>query len=63
MQTNTIDAVNLVQAKGDAVQAYMMHHVMNSSTWAWLPHVHSTLPGGMTVHAVMMVSVALVLMQ
>ncbi|MEI6167461.1 MAG: F0F1 ATP synthase subunit A [bacterium] len=61
MQTNTIDAVNLVQAKGDAVQAYMMHHVMNSSTWAWLPHFHTTLPGGLTVHAVMMVSVALAL--
>jgi F-type H+-transporting ATPase subunit a len=61
MQTNTIDAVNLVQAKSEAVQAYMMHHVMNSSTWAWLPHFHTTLPAGLTVHSVMMVSVALLL--
>jgi len=61
MSTNAVAAVNLVQAKNDAVQAYMMHHSVNSSTWAWLPHFHTTLPHGLTVHAVMMVAVALLL--
>ncbi len=61
MQTNTIDAVNLVQQKSETVQAYMMHHVMNSSSWTWLPKFHTNLPYGLTVHAVMMISIALLL--
>ncbi len=61
MQTNSVDAANLVQAKSEAVQSYMMHHVVDSSTWAWLPHFHTELPKGLTVHAAMMMAVALAL--
>ena len=61
IQTNTVEAVNSVQAKSDAVQTYMMHHVVDSSTWAWLPHFHMNLPHGLTVDAVMMLAVALLL--
>ena len=61
MQTNTIDVANLVEAKSEAVQAFMMHHVMNSPTWAWLPHLHTSLPFGLTVHSVMMLAVAILL--
>lgn len=61
MQTSVAEAVNSVQARSEAVQSYMMHHVMDSSTWAWLPNVHTSLPFGLTDHAVMMLGVALAL--
>lgn len=68
-QTNLTDAANLVQAKSEAVQAYMMHHMMDSSVWTWLPHVQSHLPTirfmnvqfTLTVNSVMVMAVALLL--
>lgn len=61
MQTNSVEAVNLAQMKGDAVQAYIMHHVMDSKVWTWLPNLHVPLPFGLTVHAVMLMATALFL--
>ncbi len=61
MSTNAVEAAISAQAKSEAVQAYMMHHVMDSKVWAWLPHFHTQLPYGLSVHAVMMMSVALLL--
>lgn len=61
IQTNAVEAVNLIQAKSAAVQAYTMHHVADSTVWAWLPGLHMSLPFGFTVHAVMMLAVALLL--
>jgi F-type H+-transporting ATPase subunit a len=61
MQTNLTDAASLIQAKNEAVQTYMMHHVVDSTTWAWLPHFHTELPKGLTVHSAMMIAVALVM--
>ena len=53
--------VNLVQAKSDAVQAYMMHHMMDSHEWAWAPHVHTKLPHVLTVNGAMVIGVAILL--
>ncbi|MEI6563957.1 MAG: F0F1 ATP synthase subunit A [bacterium] len=61
IQTNAVDAANLVQMKSEAVQSFMMHHVMDSHSWAWLPHLHTPLPEPLTVHAVMMIAVAILL--
>ena len=62
MQTNVVDVAALAQAKSEAVQTYMMHHVMDSRTWAWLPHVHMDLPFHLTVTGVMVMFTALLLM-
>ena len=61
LQTNVAQVVNSVQARSDAVQAYMMHHMMDSHEWAVLPHVHVKLPWGLTVIEVMVVAVALLM--
>ena len=59
LQTNAVQAVNEVQAKSEAVQAFMMHHMMDSREWAWLPHLHTRLPGPLTNIEVMVMAVAL----
>lgn len=69
LHTNVMDAASLVQAKNDAVQAYMMHHMQDSSVWTWFPHVQTQLPTihfmniqhRLTVNEVMVVAVAVLL--
>ena len=61
IQTNAAVVANLVQAKNDAVQAYMMHHVADSSKWMWLPHVSMQMPFSLTVHGMMVIATALFL--
>ena len=61
VQTNAAQVVNLVQAKSEAVQAYMMHHMQDSREWAWLPQYHMKLPGALTVVEVMVLAVAVLL--
>jgi F-type H+-transporting ATPase subunit a len=61
IQSNAMPVVNLVQAKSDAVQAYMMHHMMDSHEWAWAPHVHMKLPHVLTVNGTMVIGVAILL--
>ena len=61
VMTNAVEAVNLVQAKSDAVQAYMMHHMLDSDHWTWLPHVHQQMPWHLTVHGAMVIFAVLVL--
>jgi F-type H+-transporting ATPase subunit a len=61
IQTNAVETVSAVQAKSEAVQAYMMHHVMDSPKWTWLPNVHTELPFNLTVDAIMVIAVAVLL--
>ena len=50
-----------MQARSEAVQAYMMHHMADSHQWAWSPHVHTALPFGLTVNGVMVIGCAILL--
>lgn len=59
--TNAVETAGLVQAKSEAVQAYMMHHMIDSSRWTWLPHVHQELPWHLTVNGVMVILAVVVL--
>ncbi len=61
IQTNAAAAVTMVQARSEAVQTYMMHHVMDSSRWTWLPNVHTELPFHLTVNGVMVICVAVLI--
>jgi F-type H+-transporting ATPase subunit a len=58
---NASSTIDLVQAKSDAVQAYMMHHMMDSRSWTVLPHLHQELPFHLTVNGVMVLLTVLVL--
>ena len=61
IQTNVVQVVNEVQARSDAVQAYMMHHMMDSRQWAVLTHYHPGLPFHLTVVSTMVIGVAILL--
>lgn len=61
IQTNVLQVVNEVQARSDAVQAYMMHHMMDARAWAVLPHYHPELPFHLTVVGTMVIGVAILL--
>ena len=61
IQTNVVQVVNEVQARSDAVQAYMMHHMMDSRQWAVLPHYHPGLPFHLTVVSTMVIGGAILL--
>lgn len=61
IQTNAVEAASMVQARSEAVQAYMMHHVVDSTRWTWLPGLHTELPFNLTVHGVMMMAIAVLL--
>jgi F-type H+-transporting ATPase subunit a len=61
IQTQAEPVVNMVQAKSEAVQAYMMHHMADSHEWAWMPHFHTTLPPFLTVNGAMVIGVAILL--
>ena len=61
IETNGVEVANLAQAKSEAVQHYMMHHMINSPTWTWLPNLHTNLPFGLSVDAVMVIGAALLL--
>jgi F-type H+-transporting ATPase subunit a len=59
--TNGMDQAALIQAKSQAVQGYMMHHMMDSPRWTVLPGLHAVLPLGLTVDMVMVLGAALLL--
>ena len=61
METNVLQGAELIQARSEAVQAYMMHHMQDSPVWAWLPSFHATMPFGLTVNGVMLLGVAILL--
>lgn len=61
IQTNVTQAVNEVQAKSEAVQAYMMHHMMDSHEWALAPHIHLPLPFHLTVNGMMVIGCAILM--
>lgn len=57
--TNAV--VSAVDARSQAVQAFVMHHVADSHVWNLLPSGHQQLPGFLSVHGVMVLFSALVL--
>lgn len=61
METNVAQVVTVAQAKSDGVQAFIMHHMLDSRVWAWTPSIHTTMPFGLTINAVMMLGVAVLL--
>ena len=55
-------AVSAVQMRMDAVQGFIMHHVKDSSGMTLLPNVSVPLPGPLSLHGVMLVFSALLLL-
>ena len=52
-------AVAATQAKMDAVQTFLWHHILDSNQWTVFGHVGFPLPGFLTVHGVMVIFCAL----
>jgi F0F1-type ATP synthase membrane subunit a len=60
MATNTVEAVSGVQARVDAVQAFIFHHIADSRSLK-LPHSTIELPPYITLHGLMLAMAILVL--
>jgi F-type H+-transporting ATPase subunit a len=61
IHSNAAAAAGQTQDIGTAVQAFIMHHVGDSHRWNWLPAGHQDLPAFLTVHGVMVILSAVVL--
>ena len=61
VSTGAVQAVSEAAERNEAVQGFIMHHVANSRDWTLFPYVHFRLPEFLTVHAVMVVFAALLL--
>jgi len=62
VNTNVVEAAVTSQDKMAAVLAYIMHHAKDSTAWSPLPHMTINLPGGLTLHGLMMLFSAFILL-
>lgn len=53
IHTGIADAAGSAQDIGTAVQAFIMHHMLDSSRWSWLPAGYEDLPAYLTLHGIM----------
>lgn len=61
MDTNSVvAAASAVQAKMEAVQSFISHHVQNSHTFS-LPYLHVELPSFVSMHALMLLLASVLL--
>jgi len=61
-QEATNSAVDALAAKNIALQEFIMHHMTNSREWTILPFLKIELPPWLTVHGVMLVIAAVLLL-
>jgi F-type H+-transporting ATPase subunit a len=61
IHSNAVAAAGQAQDIGSAVQTYIMHHMSDSRRWSWLPAGHQDLPVFLTVHGIMVILSALLL--
>jgi F-type H+-transporting ATPase subunit a len=57
--TNAV--ISVVDQRGQAVQAFIMHHMADSHRWTWLPYLHQQLPRYLSLHGVMVIVAAIIL--
>ena len=61
IQASAVAASEPAQDIGSVVQAFIMHHVSDSHRWTWFPIGYQDLPAFLTVHGVMVILSAVVL--
>jgi F-type H+-transporting ATPase subunit a len=62
VNTNVAEVAAGSQEKMAAVLGYIMHHARDSQVWSPLPHMAIPLPGGLTLHGLMLVFSAFVVL-
>ena len=60
--TNALEAASRVQERIDAVQSFVMHHVVDSHAWTLFPRLHVPLPGLLSAHGLMVILCAALLL-
>lgn len=61
MMLAATDAAGMTQARMDAVVNYVLYHVVDSDKWTIFPHVEFGLPGFLTVHGLMLLLCAAIM--
>jgi F-type H+-transporting ATPase subunit a len=55
--TNAV--ISVADERGRAVQAFIMHHMVDSHRWTLLPYLHQQLPSYLSLHGVMVILAAI----
>jgi F-type H+-transporting ATPase subunit a len=61
IHTQALETAGQAQDIGSAVQTFIMHHMSDSRRWSWLPQGHQDLPVFLSVHGIMVILSALML--